>query len=221
MSWLSRLFQRDVSPKPRITMSEVIAELLSSSTESTSEYSTWVISSIQKRFSQEAIDELTQRLLATEKRSMESSRPLEILRKAIMDAVDASALNSALLECNEDQLAALSDKNEAFSEGALLGVYLDAEFEMMCLRLYSLAKYGDGGSHDWFTVYVGGAQEYGKHMAQIIVADSGKYDGDPKLLAVMHRPFEEGISELRARLLTSPVGAVFPDEAEANQAVER
>lgn len=211
MKWLSRLLREKAGPRPRLTMREVAAELLSGPTESTSEHNRWVINSIHQRFSQPAIDELKNRLLATEKRSLNSSSPVRVLRVAIMDAVDASSLNAAVLEFNEDQQAAIRSKHENFSGEKLLGVYLDAEFETMCLRLYSFALYGDGGHQDWFSVYVDGAQEFGKHMARVMLADSGDYDGDSAVLATMHDPFLRGKETLRERLLESPVGFVFSD----------
>lgn len=128
-----------------------------------------------------------------------------------MDMVDSSALNSALLELKDDDRKAINNLGESFSDGVTLGLYLSSEFQASCLRFYCIANYGDGSQKDWFSLYVSAAIENGKHMARMLLANVDKYDGDPAFLAQLHKPYEAAMAQLRDKLLSTPIGAIFPD----------
>lgn len=66
---------------------------------------------------------------------------------------------------------------------------------------------------DWFTLYVQdvqAAKEDGEHMAKVLCASVGKYDGDPAVLAGLHTSYQTAMAALRTKLLATPVGATFP-----------
>ena len=115
-------------------------------------------------------------------------------------------------ELSDDHRKAVSTIGETFSDEAILTTYVSNEFQTACLRLYCLSKFGDGGTADWFTLYAEAAKEDGKHMANVLCASVGKYDGDPAILAQLHTSYKTAMAELRAKLLSTPVGAVFPNE---------
>lgn len=99
------------------------------------------------RFSPQAIEEVKDELLQFEHQANKSRQPLQLLRSEIMKIVDSSCLNSALMELSEEQRKAVSTIGETFSDEAILGTYVSNEFQIACLRLYCLSRYGDGGPH--------------------------------------------------------------------------
>ncbi len=210
MTWLSKIFRKKDSDKKKIGILQIIDEQLSGKG-SPSDHFRWVVTTIHKRLAVQAIEELKQELLSLEHRADNSTEPLRLLRSAIMDLLDSSSLNSALLELKDDERKVITKIGEEFSDEIMLGVYASCEFQTACLRLYCFVNYGDGGQKDWFTLYASATKENGKHMANIMLASVEKYNGDPAFLAQLHKPYEAAMAELRNKLLSTPIGATFPD----------
>lgn len=209
MTWLSKMFGKKDINKKRIEMLHIFNEQLSGGGGQSEKFK-WVVASIHKRFTAQAIEELKEELLSFEQRANSSPSPVPLLRSAIMDMVDSSALNSALLELNDADRKAINNLGESFSDGVILGLYLSSEFQTSCLRLYCITNYGDGNQKDWFSLYASAATEKGKHMAQMLLANLDKYTGDPALLVQLQKPFEVAMARLRNKLLPTPIGAIFP-----------
>jgi hypothetical protein len=210
MTWLSKVFGKKDTDKKKIEMLQIIDEQLSGRGNQ-SNHLRWIVTTINKKFTSEDIEELKQDILSFEQSANNSAEPLPLLRSAIMDMVDSSALNSALLELKDNERRSIAKIGEEFLDGIMLNVYLSSEFQTACLRLYCFAKYDDGGQKDWFTLYTSAAKENGKHMARILLASVDKYDGDPTFLVLLHAPHKAAMAELRTKLLVTPVGATFPD----------
>jgi hypothetical protein len=210
MSWLSKLFGKERDPLAKSDMIKIIEEQFSQK-DKLSEHNKWVVEKIVRRFSPQSIEELKNELLQIEHEASCTREPLHLLRSKIMDIVDSSCLNSALLELNDEQRKAVGTMGETFSDEAIIGIYVSNEFQTLCLRLYCLAKFGDGGQTDWFTLYAQAAKENGKHMANVLCASVGKYDGDPAFLAQFHTSYQTAMAKLRSKLLVTPVGATFPE----------
>lgn len=211
MSWLSTIFGKKDINKKRIEMIHIFNEHLSGKGNS-SDHFKWVVTSINKGFSSQGIDELKEELLSIEQKALRSPSPVPLLRSAIMDMLDSSAFNSALLELNDDEIKAINSLGENFTNGVILGLYLSSEFQTSCLRIFSVANYSDGSQNDWFSLYASAATDNGKHMAHIMLANVDKYDGDPAFLAQLHEPYQLAMAQLRNNLLSTPVGAIFPDK---------
>lgn len=209
MNWLSKIVGGKKAHLKKSEMLEIIEEQFSQK-DKLSEHNKWVVETIVDRFGPKAIGEIKNELLQFEHRANNSKEPLQLLRSEIMNIVDSSCLNSALLELTDDQRKAVGTIGETFSDAAILGTYVCNEFQTACLRLYCLSKFGDGGPTDWFTLYVQAAKENGKHRANVLCGSVGKYDGDPAFLAQLHTSYQTAMAELRNKLLASPVGAIFP-----------
>jgi len=170
----------------------------------------WLVETIVNRFNPQAIEEIKCELLDVEQQAIKSAQPLQFLRSEIMDLLDASCRYSALMELGEEQRAAISVSNEALSDEYVFAGYVSNEFKTACLRAYCLAKYGDGGSNDWFSHYIQAAEEEAKHMAGVLCVNAGVYDGDLAILATLQPHYRTIMADLRSKLINTPVGATFP-----------
>lgn len=218
MNWLSKTFRRQVNS--RSLMLGIVEEQFSRK-DNLSDHNRWVVETMLQRFSPQAIEELKDELLQLEHQATKLRQPLQFLRAEIMNIVDSSCLNSALMELSEEHRKAISTIGKTFSDEAILGTYVNNEFQIACLRLYCLSKFGDGGTADWFTLYAEAAKEGGKHMANVLCASVGKYDGDPTILTQLHTSYKKAMAELRTKLISTPVGAVFPDKPQKGAEEDR
>lgn len=210
MNWLSKGFGKRGNTPEKSEMLKIIEEQFSQK-DNLPEHNKRVVETMINRFSQQAIEWIRDELLQFEHQANKSTQPLHFLRTEIMKIVDSSCLNSALMELNDEQLMAISTIGETLSEQAILATYFSNEFQIACLRLYCRSRFGDGGSKDWFTLYAQAAKEDGKHMANVLCASVGKFDGDPAILANLHTSYQTAMADLRTKLLTTPVGATFPE----------
>jgi hypothetical protein len=207
--WLKSKNQPKASPP---SLHELVKQILASDEMSGSEHQKWILNSVKSTWSESALSEFLDLMGQVDSKCASSENPIEVLRLEIMDSVDSSCRNSAILAMNEDQLRAITSRGDSFTRENLLGVHLFSEFETYCLRLYAYSKFQDGNRNDWFQLYVEGSSEYGKHMANMVAASAGVYPGDPNTLALLHEPFEKAHHELRQKLLKSPLGASFSSQ---------
>lgn len=170
-----------------------------------------IINEIKRLFSIAGLNEIKDILLLIERSAKSSSDPIKYIRSEIMDAVYDSTFNAKILECSDDQIAAVTSQIFKNTEKDIYAVLLHTEFMVICLRLYSHVNYSDTGSKDWFQLWKRGARLRASAEIHALLIKVGKAEANPMFSAAVLKGFYDTEPELRRNLLASPVGAVFSE----------
>jgi hypothetical protein len=170
-----------------------------------------VVNEIKRLFSIAGLNEVKETLLLIERSALSSSDPIKYVRNEIMDAVYDSTFNAKILECRDDQIAAITSQIFKNTKKYIYAVLLHTEFMVICLRLYSHVNYNDAGSKDWFQLWKRGARLRASAEIDALLMKVGKAEANLMLSAAVLKGFYDTEPELRRNLLASPVGAVFSE----------
>jgi len=162
-----------------------------------------IVDLVQRKFTASAIENLREDLMEIERASKEAANPLVLLRTAIMDAVDMSLLNNAIIELDEEVRkevqARLGDK---FRDEDLGFGFLGGSFTCQVLRWYSSLKYDDGSADDWFAWYTDVAQASVGNTVEMLKKHAK--GGSPRFEAVLHKTWRQVMDQARPFVLEAP-----------------
>lgn len=211
MGWFSKIFVSDNEKAANSEMIKTIEDLFLNK-DTLSDYNKRIIEMTINKFSPEAIAELKNDILQVVHKAYETKEPLQFLRSTLMNIIESSCLNSALIDLDDEKRKSLRTIGEGFSEEAILATFIGNEFQSLCLRLYCINNFSDGCKNDWFSLYTEAAKAHGKHRANLLCASVGQHESDPAFLAHLGKQYEVAMEELRNKLLHTPVGTTFQED---------
>jgi len=186
---------------PTLTMQEVFDELwelpegtrketvIARALGDKSEYYTQIVKGMKHAYAEDAVKDLRDDLLATEKQAVMAPNPLAPLRRAIMKATDNKLLNESLLKLPEPvrqkwfaervwgQGVHAEVKGSLTDDQISTCLVADAEFRTLALRLYSWLRFDDFSDDDWLQFYHDCAAARFKHLFSSVLK-KGSREGE-------------------------------------------
>lgn len=161
-----------------------------------------------------ALAAIRQDLLDVETRILEQPKPLEALRREIMDGVDRQVMNEEILALPAEVRQALRDQSDTGprSDGETRRYLAANQLRTRLLRYYGAAKFADRADHDWYDLYAEAARLKRRSLRGFVdrrlmdsaAADDGRY----RAAALVGE-------RLKTRLLAVPPGTSFPKKRRA------
>ncbi len=168
-----------------------------------------IVDLVQRKFDPSAIEKIREELYEIEEVSNKAAEPLIPLRKAIMDAVDTSFINEAILNLDEKVKKKIQNTlGDQFSDDMLVWGYLTGNIMSGILRWYSWQKYGDASEDDWYTCYIEVSKENANNTAQMLKEHAANEGA--QFHAILYKPWKQAMEQLREKLLKVPIQTPVP-----------
>lgn len=143
-------------------------------------------------------------LLGIVEEAQKSERPIDVLRLAIMDAVDGWCLNESILDSPVEVLRKARVKQDLSVISRLAHFH---GFHILCLRKYAALHYNDAIEHDWLDPYIKMSRLHAKLKSEIVLLEEGA--GPDQVKAGIYEMSESALRGVRQELLGVPIGTRF------------
>lgn len=144
-----------------------------------------------------------ERLARIEIEANSEENPLIPIRRAIMEEVDISTYEEALVELSQDMRQKIYDKlnkgGTACSKIMSNTLWVDSQVMCGVLRFYSLMNYDDAGEDDWFTYYVKVAHSHAKATVSMLAKSvTGE---DIQIEALLYKEWNKLLPQIKESML--------------------
>lgn len=162
-----------------------------------------IVRLVKEKCSHEDLLPIQERLAKIEIEANREENPLIPIRRAIMEEVDISTYEEALVELPQDMRQKIYDKfnKSGVACSKIMSNTLWLYSQVMCgvLRFYSLMKYDDAGEDDWFTHYVKMAHSHAK--ATVSMLEKSVTGEDGQIEAWLHKEWDKLLPQIKESML--------------------